>query len=88
MYNWYKKLMQIRKTHACIVEGAMIETIANDDEDTIVMIRKNGEETIAMLFNCGSSVKEFDEYAKKYNLLTDSAFDGKVDGLDAAVIVL
>lgn len=88
MYNWYKKLMQVRKTHACIVEGEMIETIANDDEDTIVMIRKNGEETIVMLFNCGSSVKEFNEYAEKYNLLTDSAFDGKVDGLDAAVIVL
>ena len=88
MYNWYKKLMQIRKAHACIVEGEMIETIANDDEDTIVMIRKNGEETIAMLFNCGNSAKEFNEYAEKYNLLTDSAFDGKVDGLDAAVIVL
>ena len=88
MYNWYKKLMQIRKAHASIVEGEMIETIANDDEDTIVMIRKNGEETIAMLFNCGNSAKEFNEYAEKYNLLTDSAFDGKVDGLDAAVIVL
>lgn len=88
MYNWYKKLMQVRKTHACIVEGEMIETIANDDEDTIVMIRKNGEETIAMLFNCGNSAKEFNEYAGKHNLLTDSAFDGKVDGLDAAVIVL
>ncbi len=88
MYNWYKKLMQVRKAHACIVEGEMIETIANDDEDTIVMIRKNGEETIAMLFNCGNSAKEFNEYAEKHNLLTDSAFDGKVDGLDAAVIVL
>lgn len=88
MYNWYKKLMQIRKAHACIVEGEMIETITNDDEDTIVMIRKNGEETIAMLFNCGNSAKEFNEYAEKHNLLTDSAFDGKVEGLDAAVIVL
>lgn len=88
MYNWYKKLMQIRKAHACIVEGEMIETITNDDDDTIVMIRKNGEETIAMLFNCGNSAKEFNEYAEKHNLLTDSAFDGKVDGLDAAIIVL
>ena len=88
MYNWYKKLTQVRKTHACIVEGEMIETIANDDDDTIVMIRKNGEETIAMLFNCGNSAKEFNEYAEKHNLLTDSAFDGKVDGLDAAIIVL
>ena len=40
------------------------------------------------MINCGSSVKKFNEYAKKYNLLTDSAFDGRVDGLDATVIVL
>ena len=88
MYNWYKKLMQIRKTHACIVEGELIETIANDDEDTIVLIRKSGEETLAMIFNCGSSTKEFDEYAQKYDLLTDNVFDGKVEGFGAAVIVL
>ena len=88
MYNWYKKLMQVRKTHACIVEGEMIETIANDDEDTIVMIRKNGEETIAMIFNCSSSAKKFNEYTQKYNLLTENTFDGNVEGFDAAVIVL
>lgn len=88
MYNWYKKLMQIRKTHACIVEGELIETIANDEADTIVLIRKSGEETLAMIFNCGSSTKEFDEYAQKYDLLTDSVFDGKVEGFGAAVIVL
>ena len=88
MYNWYKKLMQIRKTHACIVEGELIETITNDEEDTIVLIRKSGEETLAMIFNCGSSTKEFDEYAQKYDLLTDNVFDGKVEGFGAAVIVL
>ena len=88
MYNWYKKLMQVRKTHACIVEGELIDTITNDEEDTIVLIRKSGEETLAMIFNCGSSTKEFDEYAQKYDLLTDSVFDGKVEGFGAAVIVL
>ena len=88
MYNWYKKLMQVRKTHACIAEGELIETITNDEEDTIVLIRKSGEETLAMIFNCGSSTKEFDEYAQKYDLLTDSVFDGKVEGFGAAVIVL
>jgi cyclomaltodextrinase / maltogenic alpha-amylase / neopullulanase len=33
-------------------------------------------------------VKEFNEYAQKVNLLGESLFDGKVEGLDAAVIVL
>ena len=88
MFQWYKKLLQIRKTHTCVVEGELIETSAKDEEETIVMIRKNGEETIAMIFNCSTRMKEFNEYAQKYNLITDSVFDGKVEGLDAAVIKL
>ena len=52
------------------------------------MLRKNGEETIALIFNCSSNVKEFNEYAQKVNLLGESLFDGKVEGLDAAVIAL
>ena len=88
MFQWYKKLLQIRKTHTCVVEGELIEISAKDEEETIVMIRKNGEETIAMIFNCSTRMKEFNEYAQKYNLITDSVFDGKVEGLDAAVIKL
>ena len=88
MFKWYKKLLQIRKTHTCVVDGELIEISARDEEETIVMIRKNGEETIAMIFNCSTRMKEFNEYAQKYNLITDSVFDGKVEGLDAAVIKL
>ena len=88
MFKWYKKLLQIRKTHACVVDGELIEISARDEEETIVMIRKNGEETIALIFNCSTEMKEFNEYAQKYNLITDSIFDGKVEGLDAAVILL
>lgn len=88
MFQWYKKLLQIRKTHTCVVDGELIEISARDEEETIVMIRKNGEETIAMIFNCSTRMKEFNEYAQKYNLITDSVFDGKVEGLDAAVIKL
>ena len=45
---------------------------ARDEEETIVMTRKNGEETIAMIFNCSTEMKEFNEYAQKHNLITDS----------------
>ena len=88
MFKWYKKLLQIRKTHTCVVDGELIEISARDEEETIVMIKKNGEETIAMIFYCSTEMKEFNEYAQKYNLITDSVFDGKVEGLDAAVILL
>lgn len=80
--------MQVRKAHACIVEGELIETITSDDAETIVMIRKNGEETAALIFNCSGNVKEFNEYAQKVNLLRENVFDGSLDGFDAAVILL
>jgi len=88
MYEWYKKLLWIRKKHACISEGELIGAITKDEEETIVLIRKNVEETIASIFNCSSNAKNFSEYEGKYNLLRDEPFNGKVEGLDAAVIVL
>lgn len=88
MYEWYKRLIQVRKSHACIVEGELAGIATEDEEGTVVLIRKNGEETIAMIFNCSSSAKKFNEYTQKYNLLTENTFDGKVEGFDAAVIVL
>ena len=88
MYEWYKRLIQVRKSHACIVEGELDGIVTEDEEGTVVLIRKNGEETIAMIFNCSSSAKKFNAYTEKYNLLTENTFDGKVEGFDAAVIVL
>lgn len=87
MLEWYKRLIQVRRTHACIVEGELAETITRDEDGTIVLIRKNTEETIALIFNCSNDTKEFNEYAGQYNLLGESVFDGKVEGHDAAVLL-
>ena len=88
MFEWYKRLLQVRKAHTCIVEGELAEAITRDEDETIVLIRKNGEETIALIFNCSNHTKEFKEYAQKQDLLTEKVFEGKVEALDAAVIVL
>ena len=87
MLEWYKRLIQVRRTHACIVEGELAETITRDEDGTIVLIRKNTEETIALIFNCSNDTKKFNEYAGQYNLLGESVFDGKVEGYDAAVLL-
>lgn len=87
MLEWYKRLIQVRRTHACIVEGELAEIITRDEDGTIVLIRKNTEETVALIFNCSNDTKEFNEYAGQYNLLGESVFDGKVEGYDAAVVL-
>ena len=87
MLEWYKRLIQVRRTHACIVEGELDEIITRDEDGTIVLIRKNTEETVALIFNCSNDTKEFNEYAGQYNLLGESVFDGKVEGYDAAVLL-
>ena len=83
----YQGLIQVRKSHACIVEGELAGIVTEDEEGTIVLIRKNGEETIAMI-SIQQQAKKFNEYTQKYNLLTENTFDGNVEGFDAAVIVL
>ena len=88
IFEWYKQLLKVRKNHACIVEGEPMEIAARDEEETIVLTRKNGEETLALIFNCSSSARVFNEYTQKYDLLRENSFDGKIAGLDAAVIVL
>ena len=88
MFEWYKQLLKVRKNHACIVEGEPLEIAARDGEETIVLTRKNDEETLALIFNCSSSARVFHEYAQKYDLLREKPFDGKIEGLEAAVIVL
>lgn len=40
MYEWYKRLIQVRKSHACIVEGELAGSVTEDEEGTIVLIRK------------------------------------------------
>ena len=40
MYEWYKRLIQVRKSHACIVEGELAGRVTEDEEGTIVLIRK------------------------------------------------
>lgn len=87
MLEWYKRLIQVRRTHACIVEGELAEIITRDEDGTIALIRKNTKETIALIFNCSNDTKEFKEYAGRYNLLGESVFDGKVEGYDAAVVL-
>ena len=62
MFEWYKRLLQVRKAHTCIVEGELAESITRDEDETIVLIRKNGEETIALIFNCSNHTKEFKVY--------------------------
>lgn len=54
-----------------------MEIAARDGEETIVLTRKNDEETLALIFNCSSSARMFNEYAQKYDLLRENPFDGK-----------
>ena len=49
MFEWYKRLLQVRKAHTCIVEGELAEAISRDEDETFVLIRKNGEETFALI---------------------------------------
>ena len=68
----------------CAAENGLYAKTINGD----AFSKEVKEETIALIFNCSDHTKEFKEYAQKQDLLTEKAFDGKVEAFDAAVIVL
>ena len=57
-------------------------------EENIFLLKKSGGDTPHHLILRHQKKRKIDEYAQKYDLLTDSVFDGKVEGFGAAVIVL
>lgn len=59
----------------------MIEAITRDEEETIVLIRKNGEETMALIFNCSSSEKRFNEYEENIICLEKNCLTEKLRDL-------
>ena len=82
MYNWYKKLMQIRKAHACIVEGEMIETM---DGDGNVFIK--GRSKNMLLGANGQNIypEELEDKLNSLALVAESVVVQKGDKLIALV---
>lgn len=87
LFEWYKKLIAIRKSYKCITQakGAILKT---DDERGILAVTKMiDKEKVTMVFNCKEETAEFPQYIGMDDLITGERFTGAVEGYSAAILV-
>ena len=81
MFEWYKKLISIRKTHLSFTEGNLVSTEIDEDSKTIVFKREYNSETSYLVLSLGKSKENpqiLQKFVGKKDLLSDSCFDGSV----------
>lgn len=86
IFEWYKRLIKIRKEYPVITKGELIKCQTDDENGTIIETRQLDGEEVIMIFHGKREEITLKEYAGKKNILTGDVFDGKL-GAYAAVVL-
>lgn len=89
-FEWYKKLISIRKSHPALVSGQLNFLVA--DGKKLMYERLDKNEAVYVIFNLETSVQSFSlpQKAKWLNLLTNQSFKGRkitLNPLEAAIVL-
>lgn len=93
VYQWYRKLIQIRKDYPVLTEGKTVDVYADDARGIFAITRElDGQEIILLAHAKAGEVlileKEMQQkLADKINLLDNFAFSGKLSAFELAVLV-
>ena len=87
VFEWYKRLISIRKKYPAITLGEDIDTYTNDEAGLIVQTRRYQDEELTVIFHGKKGDVELSDLAGKKNLVNGKIFDGKVKGYEALVLI-
>ncbi len=86
MFEWYKRLIHVRKAHAAITEGKTVECMTDDETELIVLKKELAGEQITLVFHNQAGEVRLDDLIGSSNLLTDAVFDGVIKGYEVLVL--
>ena len=86
IYNWYKKLIHIRKEHSCLTNGNVKYLEIDDNNDLIVMRAYNDTEELYIILHNNNTNVEVKSLTGKINLLTGEQFNGTVKPYEAIIV--
>lgn len=86
IYNWYKKLIHIRKEHSCLTNGNVKYLEIDDNNDLIVMRSYNDTEELYIILHNNNTNVEVKSLTGKINLLTGEQFNGTVKPYEAIIV--
>jgi glycosidase len=80
MLSWYKKLITIRKNHSCITDGYRNYLTVDNDSNLIIFKAHNNKEELYIIIHNGEDSTKVSSLKGKHNLISDTTFDGSIDG--------
>lgn len=92
VYQWYRKLIQIRKEYPVLTEGKTIETFCDDTLGVFAITKELEEKQITLLVHTKegeisvSDVTEQKFFSQMNNLLKKETFCGKLSTFEVAVL--
>ena len=91
IYEWYRKLISIRKEQTILTEGKITATITDDAKGLLCIEREKDEQKIVLLAHVKDATEdvavELKEYIGRKNLITGTTFDGVLRAYEVAVLV-
>jgi glycosidase len=92
IYQWYRKLIAIRKDYPCLTEGEVLRMEALDEENLILVERELHGQKGTLLIHTGgenpaTDIAEVHHLKGAVNLLTGEEFTGRLAVYEAVVII-
>ena len=92
IYQWYRKLIAIRKDYPCLTEGEVLRMEALDEENLILVERELHGQKGTLLIHAGGENPATDIVGVQHlkggvNLLTGEEFTGRLAVYEAVVII-
>ena len=84
-WEHYRRLLQLRKAHPALTDGALVRQDAWDDLSLIRITREQDGKGITTLFHAAEGSVQLPELAGKTDLLTGERFSGTLTGFRALV---
>lgn len=93
MFAYYKKLLVLRKSEPCIVNGIQRFLLTDDEKGLLVEERSicdcgKTDRRVVIIYHNENKTIEVPEYVGKYDLLGEEIFDGKVKGYEVKVLLM
>ena len=86
VFQWYKKLISIRKEYPAITLGETVNTYTDDENGIIALTQKYGDEEITLIYHGRNGKVNLPEFSGKINLMNGKIFNGEVKAYDAIVL--
>lgn len=92
VYQWYKKLIQIRKEYPALTEGKTVDMFADDAHSIFAITKELDRKQITLLVNGSANevskkeIGNLKKYIMQKNIVTNDNFSGKLSAFELAVL--